>query len=396
MPDSPETSRRLLVVQYAGDYAETWHRLAQDGAETYLAQAYGDRAIAALAAGGAEVAVVIAITGKVYREMLAPRLLAVGMGPAHVGIETEIVDFARGFRPTHVLLRSPFTGLLRWACDNEARILLTLADSFQGGLRRWLSSRRLVRLLNSARVEWVANHGTAASGALVRMGVGAAKVIPWDWPHHNTPAQWEAKTLRAGQHRFKAIYVGARVELKGVGDALHALALLVRRGIDVSLDVVGEGDDFSALADRLGLTDRVVFLGRIPNSEIIPAMRLADVVLVPSRKEYPEGFPLTLYEALCSRTPIVASDHPMFVPKLSPERSAVVFRAGDAAALASSIERLLTSPRLYDALSLNALQTWQSLQVPVKWAELVEAWFDDTGDSRQWLQRHSWASMNYA
>lgn len=395
MADHADAPRRLLVVQYAGDYAETWHRLAQGGAETYLAQAYGDRAIAGFATQGAEVAVLVAITGKAYREILVPGLLAVGLGPTHADTESAIIEFARTFRPTHVLLRTPFIHVLRWAGDNDARILLTLADSFQGGLRRWLSSRRLVRLMNSAPVDWVANHGTAASGALVRMGVDAAKMIPWDWPHHNTPAQWDAKTLRPDSQRFRAIYVGARVELKGVGDALRAVALLVARGLDARLDVVGDGEDFSALADELQVTDRVAFLGRMPNAEIIGAMRDADVVLVPSRKEYPEGFPLTLYEALCSRTPIVASDHPMFVPKLSPDRSAVIFRAGDATALADAIARLLSSPGLYGALSTNALQTWQSLQVPVKWAELVEAWFHDTAESRQWLQRHSWASMRY-
>ena len=395
MPERAGAPRRLLVVQYAGDYAETWHRLAAGGAETYLAQAYGDRAIAGLAGDGTAVAVLVATTATPYREALTPWLSAVGLGPADASTESRIVEFATAFRPTHVLLRAPFVRVMRWACDHGARVLLTLADSFQGGLRRWLSSRRMVRLMNAEPVDWVSNHGTAASGALVRMGVDPAKVIPWDWPHHHSPAQWGAKTLAPGQSRFTAIYVGARVALKGVGDALQAIASLAGQGLDIRLDVVGEGEDFNELTERLGLTARVRFLGRLSNAEIIPAMRQADVVLVPSRKAYPEGFPLTLYEALCSRTPIVASDHPMFVPKLVPDRGAVLFRAGDAVALASAIERLLRSPALYDALSLNALATWQGLQVPTKWGDLVSAWFEDTATSREWLSRHTWAAMRY-
>ena len=395
MPDSVEPSRRLLVVQYAGDYAETWHRLAGGGPETYLAQAYGDRAIAALARDGTAVAVVAAITDKAYRETLTPRLTAVGLGPADATAEARIVEFAAGFRPTHVLLRTPFTHVMRWACDHDARVMLTLADSFQGGLRRWLALRRLVRLMNDARIDWVANHGTAASAALVRIGVDPARVVPWDWPHHHTPAQWQAKTLAPGRTSFTAIYVGARVALKGVGDAIRATALLVGKGLDIRLDVVGEGEDFSTLTEQLGLSARVRFLGRLANTEVIPAMRQADVVLVPSRKAYPEGFPLTLYEALCSRTPIVASDHPMFLPKLGPDRGAVIFRAGDADALAAAIERLLRSSALYEELSRNALATWQGLQVPVKWGELVSAWFDETPASRDWLRRHSWAATRY-
>ena len=386
MTDGAAAPRRLLVVQYAGDYAEAWHRLQQGGEETYFAQAYSVDAVAARATRGAEVAVLVAITERAYRETLSARLTAVGLGPAKPGTEDAIIDFARNFRPTHVLLRVPFRRVLRWACDSDVRILLTLADSFNGGIRNWLQSRRLARLMNHARVDWVSNHGIASSAALVKMGVDAAKVIPWDWPHVNSPEQWQARTLNTGRRVFKALYVGARVELKGVGDAIRAVALLAGRGMEVHLDVIGDGDDFSSLADSLKVTDRVVFRGRVANAAIIGAMRKADVVLVPSRKEYPEGFPLTLYEALCARTPIVASDHPMFLPKLSPDRSAVIFPAGDVDALARSIERLLSSPDLYRALSLASLETWQSLQVPVKWADLVVAWFDDSPGSREWLR----------
>jgi len=41
-------------------------------------------------------------------------------------------------------------------------------------------------------------------------------------------------------------------------------------------------------------------------------MRSADAIVIPSRHEYPEGLPLTIYEALAARTPIVASDHQCF------------------------------------------------------------------------------------
>ena len=40
-------------------------------------------------------------------------------------------------------------------------------------------------------------------------------------------------------------------------------------------------------------------------------MSAHDIVIVPSRHDYPEGLPMTIYEALAMRTPLVVSDHPM-------------------------------------------------------------------------------------
>jgi len=395
--DSAElaTARRILVVQYAGDYRDTWHRLQGGGPETYLAQAYSDRAIAQWALDGSEVQVVIGITTSAYFESLAERLTVVGLGYSGAVPEAPVVEAAARFRPTHLLLRSPMHRVLRWACQSDVNTLVTLADSFPRGLTSWLRFRPLVRLMNHPQVKWVGNHGTAASRALVELGVDPSKVIPWDWPHANSPEQWGVKALSADRERWNALYVGARVELKGVGDALRAVAVLSRRGFDVRLEVIGEGDDFTTLADSLGIAGRVLFRGRVANAEIIGAMRAADVVLVPSREEYPEGFPLTIYEALCSRTPLVTSDHPMFVAKLKPEASAVIFEAGNSDALADAIQRLLTSPDLYAALSAAALETWQGLQVPVKWAELADAWLDGTPERQRSLARHAWACWRY-
>ena len=43
----------------------------------------------------------------------------------------------------------------------------------------------------------------------------------------------------------------------------------------------------------------------------------ATFVCVPTRPEFPEGFPLTFTEALTAHTPVVASDHPVFTRVLA-------------------------------------------------------------------------------
>lgn len=376
MNEKARVGHRILIVQYAGDYAEARERLANGGSETYFAQRHSVDAIARLAALGHEVSVVVAMTASAYERALAPGLVAVGLGFAShgEGMEEAVLQYAQRFQPTHLLLRTPMTGVLRWAIGRRLDVLVTLADSFGTGFRSWAKSRWLVWLLNRPQVTWVANHGVTSSRSLVRLGVAANKVIPWDWPHVQRPEQMAPKTLPARPGAWRALFVGAVSEAKGVGDALRAIALLKAQGVAVSLDVVGAGDDFAPLASSLGIVDRVRFVGRLPNSAVIGAMRAADAVLVPSRKEYPEGFPLTIYEALCSRTPLVVSDHPMFVEKLRADTSAIIFRAGDASGLAAAVRRLFETPALYAALSSNAAAAWDDLQVPAEWSSLVEAW----------------------
>ena len=60
--------------------------------------------------------------------------------------------------------------------------------------------------------------------------------------------------------------------------------------------------------EQLQIKDCVEFLGIVPTQTLEPLMRESDLVLVTSRHEYTEGFPLTIQHALRTRTPIVASD----------------------------------------------------------------------------------------
>jgi glycosyltransferase involved in cell wall biosynthesis len=120
-----------------------------------------------------------------------------------------------------------------------------------------------------------------------------------------------------------------------------------------------------------------------------------DVVVVPSRHEYPEGLPNTIYEALCSRTPIVASDHPMFALKLRDGENSAIFPAGDARALAERIRALVDDRELYERLSGNSEQAAATFQVPLKWHELLDRWLRDAPGDHDALARFTLANGGY-
>jgi glycosyltransferase involved in cell wall biosynthesis len=233
---------------------------------------------------------------------------------------------------------------------------------------------------------------------LRRIGVPASKIVPWDWPPMATPAQRPAKTrtVDAGPVRF--FYAGVISEDKGVGDCLGAVRILRERGRDARMSFAGSGEvaHFEARARELGIADAITFLGRIPHTDVVQRMHEHDLTVVPSRHSYPEGLPLTIYDSYCSRTPLVASDHPMFRGRVEDGVAALVFRGGSPESLAQRAEELLRSPELYERLSRNSEAAWQKLQLPVRWRDLLYHWIDDSPESREYFVRHSLASGSYS
>lgn len=132
---------------------------------------------------------------------------------------------------------------------------------------------------------------------------------------------------------------------------LRAAARLRTRSDRYRVVIAGEGEgalleDLEALRDRLGLTDRVRFLGFRPD---VPALLRAGDVLVSSSSS--EGFSLSVIQALACGTPVVATRsggpqaivadgvHALLVPPGAPDE------------LADAIERVAGDPALRTALT---------------------------------------------
>ena len=100
--------------------------------------------------------------------------------------------------------------------------------------------------------------------------------------------------------------VARLVPEKGVSSLLRAVPLVLREQPRTRFVVIGDGplrDELVALADALGISARVRFLGaRIDGPQLITEL---DVLAVPSLSN--EGTPLVTLEALSAGVPVVAS-----------------------------------------------------------------------------------------
>lgn len=99
------------------------------------------------------------------------------------------------------------------------------------------------------------------------------------------------------------VSVGHLIERKGHDLTISALPTLP----NCTLLIAGDGPDragLEALASRLGVADRVRFLGALPHSELRDLYTAADAFVLSSSRE---GWPNVLLEAMACGTPVVAS-----------------------------------------------------------------------------------------
>lgn len=98
--------------------------------------------------------------------------------------------------------------------------------------------------------------------------------------------------------------VGALKEAKGHDVAIDAVALMP----EAELCIIGAGEQEEALrrqAQRLDLTARVRFLGRLEPDTLRGYYQAADCLILMSRRE---GMPNVVLESLASGTPVIAAD----------------------------------------------------------------------------------------
>lgn len=377
---------RIASVQH-GDYVEALRVIGRGDAEPYFGMAYSLDVLAALFADAPHL--VVSLNAPPYREQQGlgellglpcptlPRPI-----PGSVVAEwwgRKVVAELRRFAPTHVLLRSGGVvarHVLKFCTERELNTLVVFANRFDpSGLRDRLQTAAIVRMLNQSCVKFVGNHKQPATDSMVECGVNPDKAVAWDWPNARDPKDFPVKALRSGDPK-RITYVGTISLAKGVGDLLTAVEIMSLAGMKVRLTAMGAGPDletFRTKAARLP-TGVVEFPGRVTNHEAFQQMLDADVVCVPSRHEFSEGMPLTLTEALASRTPVVISDHPVFMRAFVDGEGVRVFRAKDPTSLATVLGDVLAAPDAYRRLSELTMDAYCRVECETYFGDLIDQW----------------------
>jgi glycosyltransferase involved in cell wall biosynthesis len=186
-----------------------------------------------------------------------------------------------------------------------------------------------------------ADHITATG---LRLAEAAARYAPAGKPVTVVPYGVDLREFRPRPREARSeVVIGAVARLskeKGLRYLLEAFAVVTGHHPQARLVLAGEGPErqrLERLAARLGLGERVRFLGEVPHEQVPEVLQQLDIFAMPSTYE---GFGVAALEAEAMELPVVASRIHGIPDVVLDGETGLLVPARDRQALAGALERL--------------------------------------------------------
>jgi glycosyltransferase involved in cell wall biosynthesis len=302
-----------------------------------------------------------------------------GLGAVAVSLARDGAGLARLARRRDVALIHTNTSVTLGglAASRVARIphVWHVREIYAGFERYWPSYRRM--LLTADALPCVSAATSAQFG-----GCSRALVLHDGLPI--VPARAERALARAAldlpADAFTCAILGRISTWKGQDVLIRALAdpALADGAIAVVAGDPWQGeelrlDELRALAARLGVADRVHFMGFRPDVENVYGA--ADVVCVPSTQ--PDPLPNAALEAAAAGCCVVAADHGGLPEILRDGATGRLVTPGDPAALAAILAELRADPAQRERLGAAAAADVRERFAPVRMLDRTQALYDE-------------------
>ena len=191
----------------------------------------------------------------------------------------------------------------------------------------------------------------------------------------------ERKPLR--DRKAHLLLTGTLFTYRRFEDAIEAVKLLIDRGYDIRVSVVGAYEHrrnyyekLKNLAEQLGIGDRIVFLGFVPEEELAKTYQNGDIV-VTSAVMQEAGLPFTVSEAMACGTPVVSAKTSGLAGILVHRETALFAEDKSPKDIAASIEAFFDNPELYMKLSRNGRVFVEKHLSQKNYAHVIEGIFQE-------------------
>ncbi len=165
---------------------------------------------------------------------------------------------------------------------------------------------------------------------------------------------------------LKILWTGRFLKLKRADLLLKALRKVRDRGINFSLQIVGNGEEeksLKALVYENRLDDRIFFMNFVKPHEVREMMEKADIYVMTSN--FLEGWGSVIYEALSAGCAVVASHACGCSPWLVKSgKTGLLFKSGSVDSLADKLEKFLTDDTLRRTCQEGAYRQMKSMWNP--------------------------------
>lgn len=154
--------------------------------------------------------------------------------------------------------------------------------------------------------------------------------------------------------------VARLVEKKGVDTLIQAAAILSKGGKEIEVHIAGDGPETASLkklAHDLDIEGKIIFEGRIANSEIADWMRSLDLFVLPARKDQNgdmDGIPVALMESMGLGVSVVSTKLSGIPELIIDNKTGLLAEPEDSNGLAEIMKNLIDDKQLRIDLSKEA------------------------------------------
>lgn len=201
---------------------------------------------------------------------------------------------------------------------------------------------------NSAAVDYVLSHHLLPPEriAVIHHGVDQTRFSPTT-PQKTTPSEHAP---------FRLVTVGRLERSKGLPTLIDAIDLLRKRGRNIHLEIIGSGPYETRLRNQIAqqaLNANITMTPYLPQAELPGRYHAADAMVLSAVTEHHWGIPNAVLESMACGVPVVATELPSMRNFFVQDETFLASKDGDAASVASQIERLMDSQALVETLRRN-------------------------------------------
>jgi len=141
---------------------------------------------------------------------------------------------------------------------------------------------------------------------------------------------------------------------KGLFDLIQSAKYIDELGMDIKFLIAGKGELEGVLKERvqrLGLTDKVLFLGHVERAKLIELYQCAKLVVMPSH--YESG-PLTLLEAMSCGKPVISTSVGIAPEIIINSENGILVPIKSPKSISHAINALLLDDQLREKMGRNA------------------------------------------
>lgn len=158
---------------------------------------------------------------------------------------------------------------------------------------------------------------------------------------------------------WRIVSVGRFIPKKGISVLIEAAALLVAKGHDINVSLVGEGPlegEYKRLIDHYSLTHCISIISALPNEEIKNFLATQDLFVLPCVIDSTgdrDILPNVLKEAMAMEVPVVTSNVAGIEELVEDGLSGLLVEPHDSQGVCDAIERVMVDSQLYSTIKKN-------------------------------------------